>query len=241
MATIRVEKGREDSFELLAQVGLEGTRKGATHILLIGEGAQSFMDVTGWGVALGYTHAYINTEAASQSGVGTAGVGFTKGTAERKGNPFLQVLFLKALPMPVAVEQKKVEEVKAPAPTPAPVSNVCGNPPQISVKFAIGKDLVEASQNSVIKEMAGWLKSTKCLSILKGGASKEKDQTYNAGLGLRRAENVRNALMKEGIEKGQIVLAVSSGKDFPVSTDEKENREVDIITISGLGNKPIAK
>jgi len=90
----KANSGNTTTEQVLADAGLEAlTIKGAKYVLVSGEGLQKLTETSGWGVALGYTHAGIS-DNGQWAGTGTAGVGYSSGKAGRQANPFIHGVVL---------------------------------------------------------------------------------------------------------------------------------------------------
>lgn len=90
----KARTGDTTTEQVLGDMGLEAlTIKGAKYVLVSGEGIQKYTKTSGWGVALGYTHAGIS-DNGQWAGTGTAGVGYSSGNAGRQANPFIHGVVL---------------------------------------------------------------------------------------------------------------------------------------------------
>lgn len=89
-----VKDGTALTEEALSMMMLEAMNmKGAKYLLLLAQGVQKITKTSGWGIALGYTHAYISDDG-QKAGTGTAGIGYSSGEAGRKSNPWIQAVVL---------------------------------------------------------------------------------------------------------------------------------------------------
>jgi hypothetical protein len=85
----KAKSGNTTTEQVLGDMGLEAlTIKGAKYVLVSAQGHQSKTSTSGWGVALGYTHAGIS-DNQQWSGTGTAGIGYSSGEAGRETSPYL--------------------------------------------------------------------------------------------------------------------------------------------------------
>lgn len=96
------------SSDLLDNVLKEASYYGATHIQFLGEGTNTELQSSGWGIGLSYTKA-------SDTSVSTGGTGFSTGWAGYHNLPWQQFFFLKVVdPAAVAViEAEKAEKAAA--------------------------------------------------------------------------------------------------------------------------------
>lgn len=89
-----VKDGTALTEEALSMMMLEAMNmKGAKYLLLLAQGVQKITKTSGWGIALGYTHAFISDDG-QKAGTGTAGIGYSSGEAGRKSNPWIQAVVL---------------------------------------------------------------------------------------------------------------------------------------------------
>ena len=85
----KAKTGGTTTEQVLGDMGLEALSiKGAKYVLISGEGIQKYTKTSGWGVALGYTQAGISDDG-QRAGTGTAGIGYSSGSAGREANPFI--------------------------------------------------------------------------------------------------------------------------------------------------------
>jgi hypothetical protein len=86
--------GKSLTEEALHEMALSAMdMKGAKYLLVLAQGVQKVTQTWGFGVALGYTHAFISDDG-QKAGTGTLGIGFSMGEAGRKGNPWIQAVVL---------------------------------------------------------------------------------------------------------------------------------------------------
>lgn len=101
-----VKDGTALTEEALSMMMLEAMNmKGAKYLLLLAQGTQKITKTSGWGIALGYTHAYISDDG-QKAGTGTAGIGYSSGEAGRKSNPWIQAVVLG--------DEESMKEIQAP-------------------------------------------------------------------------------------------------------------------------------
>jgi len=96
------------SSDLLDKVLYNASLYGATHIQFLGEGTNTELQSSGWGIGLSYTKA-------SDTSVSTGGTGFSTGWAGYHNLPWQQFFFLKVIdPAAVAsIDAKVTEDVEA--------------------------------------------------------------------------------------------------------------------------------
>jgi peptidoglycan-associated lipoprotein len=92
-----------------------------------------------------------------------------------------------------------------------------------------------ASEQAVLEADAQWLKDHPNVRVkLAGHADPRGDTAYNLALSQRRAETIKQELIRMGIAENRIVFATGWGKLYPnclESTEEcwKQNRRVDFV------------
>lgn len=95
-----------------------------------------------------------------------------------------------------------------------------------------------ASEQAVLEADARWLKDHPNARVkLAGHTDARGDIAYNLALSQRRAETIKQELIRMGVAEDQIVFATGWGKLYPnclESTDEcwKQNRRVDFVRAS---------
>lgn len=92
---IKAHLDETNSFMLFDAMCLAGMNKGADCVVISGQGIQSFMSASSFGVALGFSPSYIGGSGMTNGGSGSIGIGYVSGTAGRVGSPFLQVTYLR--------------------------------------------------------------------------------------------------------------------------------------------------
>lgn len=90
--------------DLLRNVLFEASTYGATHVQFLGEGTNTELSSTGWGIGISYTKA-------SDTSVSSGGTGFSTGWSGYDNLPWMQFIFLKVTD-PNAVAEIKVEAEK---------------------------------------------------------------------------------------------------------------------------------
>lgn len=128
-----------------------------------------------------------------------------------------------AAPAPAAVE--------APAPAPEPVAAM---PENNSVYFAFDMDAVQSGDRDTIQAHGAYLAKNGAAKVrIEGNCDERGSPEYNLGLGQRRANNVRKALVLAGAQESQIET-VSFGEEKPRASGHDEdswaqNRRADIV------------
>jgi peptidoglycan-associated lipoprotein len=82
------------------------------------------------------------------------------------------------------------------------------------VQFAYDSTEVSAGEKAKIQEVASAMKSAPGNLIVAGFTDDRGTDEYNRGLGERRAQSVRQALINDGVPAGKI-QTVSFGKEMP--------------------------
>ena len=103
------------------------------------------------------------------------------------------------------------------------------------VYFAYDKNALSTEAKDILIKQACWMKSNPCVKVLVEGHCDERGTVeYNMGLGLRRAQAVKDFLVTEGVEAERIRV-ISYGKNKPVETKaccEKERLQANRVAIS---------
>jgi outer membrane protein OmpA-like peptidoglycan-associated protein len=126
-------------------------------------------------------------------------------------------------PVPVAAP--------APAPKPAPAPAVAKN---FMVFFDFDKAQITPEAARIIQQAAGAAKSTNAIRIdLTGHTDLAGSDKYNQALSLKRANAVRDELVRQGVSNDQI-LVFARGKSAPLvatpdGVREPQNRRVEIV------------
>lgn len=138
-----------------------------------------------------------------------------------------------AAPAPAAAEPAAAPApavVEAPAPAPEPVAAM---PENNSVYFPFDVDAVQPADRDTIQAHGAYLAKNGNAKVRVEGNCDERGSTeYNLGLGQRRANNVRKALVLAGAKESQIET-VSYGEEKPRASGHDEdswaqNRRADI-------------
>ena len=104
------------------------------------------------------------------------------------------------------------------------------------VYFDYDSSEIKPEYDAVVSAHAGYLTRYKTARVrLEGHTDERGSREYNIGLGERRAQTVRRALMLQGVAEGQITT-VSYGEERPVAegSDEgaySQNRRVELVQV----------
>jgi peptidoglycan-associated lipoprotein len=90
------------------------------------------------------------------------------------------------------------------------------------VHFAFDSYNVSANEQGKIQEVAGFLRSSNSTVIVAGFTDERGTPEYNRGLGERRAQAVREALIHAGAD-GQKIQTVSFGAEMPADPGSGES------------------
>jgi len=95
-------------------------------------------------------------------------------------------------------------------------------PSNNQVYYALDKYEVTAQYRPVVEEMAKWLMANNAAKVTIAGHCDERGtREYNLGLGARRANSVKKALVASGIQEDRIET-ISYGKDRPLVEGSNE-------------------
>lgn len=106
-----------------------------------------------------------------------------------------------------------------------------------TIYFDFDSSQIKSDYNPVIAAHAKYLASNPSVRVrLEGNTDERGTREYNIGLGERRAQTVRQALMLQGVTDAQITT-VSYGEERPAVTGHVEaawskNRRVDIVYLN---------
>lgn len=90
------------------------------------------------------------------------------------------------------------------------------------VYFALNSYDIGEESHAVLDRLAHWLKTNSSYSItVEGHCDERGTREYNLGLGERRAEAVRKALISKGVDSSRI-QTISYGKEKPAVLGENE-------------------
>ncbi len=134
-----------------------------------------------------------------------------------------------AIPAPAPPAPPQVVERPTPAPEPPAPTPVVPSPapqPEVSplqdVFFDFDRDRVRPDQHKVLHANVAWLKAHPQAQILIEGHCDERGTPeYNLGLGERRAQAVRQFLVRAGIPAKRIAV-VSYGEERPFAREHDE-------------------
>jgi outer membrane protein OmpA-like peptidoglycan-associated protein len=138
--------------------------------------------------------------------------------------------FAKPTPAPAPV----AAPVAAPAPAPAPAPKAAAVQKQFLVFFDFNKSDITPEANKVITQAAAAAKQGNAASIsLTGHADRSGSDKYNQALSLKRANGVKDQLVKQGIPAEQISVVAKGESEPLVATPdgvrEPQNRRVEIV------------
>ena len=106
---------------------------------------------------------------------------------------------------------------------PAGMKGAPGVPSQRSVYYDYDKFELKDEDRRIVEAHAKYLRENPGAKIMvQGNADERGSREYNIGLGQRRSENVRKALLLLGAKENQ-VESVSLGEEKPACTDHAEN------------------
>ena len=91
-----------------------------------------------------------------------------------------------------------------------------------SVYFGFDSYAIDGGERAKIDEVASFLKSAGNNVIIAGFTDERGTPEYNRGLGERRAQAVREALIRGGVDAGK-VQTVSFGAEMPAATSSGES------------------
>lgn len=95
-------------------------------------------------------------------------------------------------------------------------------PSNNQVYYALNKYKVTKQYESVVKEIADWMKKNPTAKLtIEGHCDERGTREYNLALGHRRANGVKQALVKMGIDAHRIET-ISYGKDRPLVEGSNE-------------------
>ena len=108
--------------------------------------------------------------------------------------------------------------------------------PPATVYFDTGSSTLSPQSMATIQQVAADYKTTANATVtLNGHTDTVGSQDVNMALAQRRAEAVRNALVREGVPAAAITAAAQGEASLPVQTadnvDERRNRSVDIAVV----------
>lgn len=104
------------------------------------------------------------------------------------------------------------------------------------VYFDYDSSEIKPEYDAIVTAHAGYLARYKSARVrLEGNTDERGSREYNIGLGERRAQTVRRALLLQGVQEGQITT-VSYGEERPVAEGSDEtayarNRRVELVQV----------
>ena len=106
---------------------------------------------------------------------------------------------------------------------PAGMKGAHGVPSQRSIYYDYDKFELKDEYRRIVESHAKYLRENPGAKlIVQGNADERGSREYNVGLGQRRSENVKKALLLLGAKENQ-VESVSLGEEKPACTDHAEN------------------
>ena len=129
-----------------------------------------------------------------------------------------------------------------PPPPPAPPAQRAMAPSQMppaTVYFATGSSTLSPESMATIQQVAANYKTTANATVtLTGHTDTVGSQDVNMALSQRRADAVRNALVREGVPAAAITAGGQGEASLPVQTadnvDERQNRSVAITVVAPI-------
>lgn len=141
-------------------------------------------------------------------------------------------------PKPIAAKapapQPKAEPAPPPEPEPAPDASMRATPATFLVFFDWNRSDIKSDARPVIERAAEhYLDGGYSIVEVVGHADRSGPRDYNLALSRRRAENVRDVLVQEGVPEDEITIT-ARGEDDPLvptpdGVREPRNRRVEII------------
>jgi len=128
----------------------------------------------------------------------------------------------------------KKETVETTKPEAAPVAKTVAKPATNSVYFAFDKSALDDPAVATLNANAEWLDANTSVNVtIEGNCDQRGTRAYNLALGQRRADSVRDYLVKHGVSADRI-KTISYGKERPrcKGTGEAcyaQNRRADIV------------
>lgn len=93
-----------------------------------------------------------------------------------------------------------------------------------TIHFEYNSSMVKGAQNQeTIQKIATYMKSNPSTYVFVEGHCDERGpEAYNLALGSRRANSIRNTLIKEGVSPNNL-FTISYGKERPIAFDSNED------------------
>jgi peptidoglycan-associated lipoprotein len=91
-----------------------------------------------------------------------------------------------------------------------------------TVYFDFDKSNIRPDQLARVEANASWLKEHRDVKFtIEGGCDERGSAEYNLGLGDRRANQVKESLIREGVDPS-VIKTISYGKERPVCRESSE-------------------
>lgn len=95
-----------------------------------------------------------------------------------------------------------------------------------TINFAFNSSKLDASARAALDAQVAWIKTYPNITFrVYGHTDKVGSDAFNKRLGLRRARNAVNYMIKQGIPREKLEAVVSLGETRPLVITESENRE----------------
>jgi OOP family OmpA-OmpF porin len=162
-----------------------------------------------------------------------ADVGYTNDTADYRNHAIL-IGFTYKFAAPAVAPAPAPTPVAAPAPAPAPVAKAVPALKNFLVFFDFNKADITPEAGKIINQAVGAAKSGNAARVdLTGHADRSGSDKYNMALSLKRANAVKDAMVRQGIPAAQIAV-VAKGEAAPLvatadGVREPQNRRVEIV------------
>lgn len=175
-------------------------------------------------------------EDSWDNAMGMVGVTYTFGGARKvaEKKPEIQVAHVTPAPAPPAKKEKAPAEMNADTLTPTPVdSSVTIN---LDIQFDRDKSIIKSEYHERLRKVADFLKANPdTVAIIEGHTCTLASADYNLKLSWRRANAVRDHLIRLGIPKGQL-KARGYGMTRPIADNATEegrmkNRRVVVVVV----------
>jgi hypothetical protein len=147
---IKAETPSEAVFSVLAEDAL---KNGANVMVPLNEGARRVLEASGWGISLGFTFVQIGGGSEQSSGVGAAGIGFTKGQSSHRHEPFARVMLARVSPELYAQLGAPDQPPKQEVPAEKPDTKALLENNQLLRKIISQKDVELKQREMLLHEM----------------------------------------------------------------------------------------
>lgn len=93
-----------------------------------------------------------------------------------------------------------------------------------TIHFEYNSSLVKGTHNQqIVQKIASYMKNNpRTYVFVEGHCDNRGPEAYNLALGSRRANSIRNALIKEGVNPDNL-FTISYGKERPIALDDSED------------------